>query len=87
MIHKIFYIEDLPYEIQERLTSIDPNMFARQIRTALGDSNRVITTMMSSASFCRKYQELGVSMTDIEGKHIALPPVFVNVIGANCVDY
>jgi DNA-directed RNA polymerase subunit F len=81
MIQKLFYIEDYNYEIQEKLTNINPDEFISVVESILG-KNSVFQVRLNSASFSKKYQELNVTARTIKGEPLTMPLSFFNVVAS-----
>lgn len=78
-LHKLFYIEDYAYEIQEKLTGIDPDNFVLVVEELLG-KNSAFQVRLNSASFSRKHQELGIEARTLEGNSLSMPLSFFNIV-------
>lgn len=80
-IHKLFYIDDFDYEIQECLTCLDPDEFMRNIEDVFG-KNSVFQVRLNSSSFSRKYQEHNITVKTLNGTLLSMPLSFVSVVGS-----
>ena len=80
-IQKVFYFEDYNYEIQEKLTGINPDEFVATVENILG-GNSVFQVRLNSASFSRKYQELNITARKTTGETLTMPLSFFSVIAS-----
>jgi len=80
-IHKLFYLDDFNYEIQEKITSIKPGEFVSLVEKHLG-KNSVFQVRLNSSSFSRKYQEFEISARSEEGVSLTIPLSFFSVVAS-----
>lgn len=80
-LHKLFYIDDFDYEIQECLTCLNPDNFVRTVENILGN-NSVFQVRLNSASFSRKYQEHKIVAKDLNGDALSMPLSFVSIVAS-----
>jgi formylglycine-generating enzyme required for sulfatase activity len=81
LLHKLFYIEDFSHEIEERLTSIDPEEIVDVLESYLGPGS-VQRTFLNTGSFAKLYNEFGVVAKDERGSKRLSPPIsFVTIVG------
>jgi hypothetical protein len=91
LLHKLFYLEDLAHEIEERATSVDHPVLQNALITAMGNrahnEDRVSVTSVSSStkSFISKWQQLKVKVSEICGdcstRHLPIPESQTRVVG------
>jgi hypothetical protein len=79
VLFKLYYIEDLEYEIQESVTSIPTD----KLRSALDETleGRFETTYSNSPSFNRLYEEYGIECRNAKLIRLPTPTVFVSLVG------
>jgi hypothetical protein len=78
-VTKVFYLEDYQHEIQERVTSLDPNKLRTLLENLLGENS---TTMVrkASESFVQRYRELGIQARKrLTGEKLFIPETFARV--------
>ncbi|MBF0183128.1 MAG: hypothetical protein HQM06_01900 [Magnetococcales bacterium] len=81
VLHKLFYIEDYPYEIQEQLTSVEPEEILSMLKKLLvgkREQNRKVTVsqaLESSESFNRQYHEYEIEVHTTKLQAVEMPPV------------
>jgi len=80
-IHKLFYLDDFDYEIQEKITHIQPDIFIPLVEKYLG-KNSVFQTRLNSSSFSRKYQELKISARSEDGAQLPIPLSFFSIVAS-----
>lgn len=80
-LFKIYYASDMQHELQERITTIEPNTFLLELEEQLGRGS-VSRTFRNSGSFDRHYQELRVQARDPKTKAgLPRPLVFCEFVG------
>lgn len=80
-IHKLFYLNDFDYEIQEKITSIQPDNFVSMVEKHLG-KNSAFQVRLNSSSFSRKYQEFEISARSEDGVSLTMPLSFFSVVAS-----
>jgi len=80
ILHKIFYIDDFCYEIEEQLTELEPD-FLMQLLSKYFSYNNLFEMRLNSSSFNTKYKEFNISALDEQGFELPIPLVFWSVSG------
>ncbi|MCK4635811.1 MAG: hypothetical protein KAT32_03015 [Candidatus Moranbacteria bacterium] len=80
-IHKLFYIDDFEYEIQERLTGLNPDQFVKTVEQILG-CNSVFQVRLNSSSFSRKYQKHNIIAKNLDGDLLSMPLSFFSIVAS-----
>lgn len=80
LLFKIFYIDDYLYEIEERVTSIDPITLEKVVHGVFTNGD-VDCQYLNSNSFKRLYREHNVIAKDLNESQLSLPLTFVSIFG------
>lgn len=81
VLHKIFYIDDFEYEIQEKLTGIVADDFVSIIEDCF-DYKGVMQTRLNSMSFSKKYNEMKIDCVNGSGQKLSAPLSFINILAS-----
>jgi hypothetical protein len=82
VLFKLFYRSDFQYELQERVTSVDPREFVSLLKTALGPDGRVYESSETSKSFQAAYTEYGIDTRYTNSaRSLEVPECFIRVVG------
>jgi tetratricopeptide (TPR) repeat protein len=79
LLAKLFYLDDLPHEIEERSTAVDHQLLINAIHTSVGenagiDGKLVVQTHAGpTSSFVQRWRDLGICLMGIGSDHSAKP--------------
>lgn len=77
---KVFYLDDYSYEIEEKVTSINPDTLRAILENYLGE-NSTSLVRLTSESFKQKYREMGVLVRmPPRGERLYMPETFAWII-------
>ena len=77
-ITKIFYVDDLEYELEERVTSLTSAEMVNSFYHVFGGAN-VQHENLQSVSFDEKWSELDLRLTDADGRELPKPQLHVKL--------
>lgn len=78
---KLFYLEDLAYELEERSTSVDHQVLGSTLMMAIGDRavseqrGNVWSASAPTGSFMERWRELGICVSGYENGRISRQPL------------
>lgn len=85
-VMKLLYVEEINYEINERITSYSDNEYIKSFSVVFGSENIVKYEKIQTDSFNKLWKKYKIKMCDMDLKEILRPQIFVRIVAKHGVE-